>query len=846
MSYLVVENFSAGLDTRRHPLTARAGTLQKLDNAHISRGGEIEKRKAFVEFANLGDSVASFGMEATADTIYVFGSYPGSWSAPAGITFQRLDHPDGLLTSANYVNEIIYSTLYGGKPFVIAKFGTGDVYPFYDGVIIDDFVNGIIRSSMASSDFYYVREHLRAVVNKANNGYVATAGISGPGNNQLIVTGKPGVKFTPSATVDAPVTVTVATTQQSVDAVAETLSAGSFTISSGSNGNASIGRDLRNNIATLPGITGLYINGVEILGLGSPVFYNTIPQHASGEYNEGPRMAWTLCYLINQTTSTTGFSATYAYYKLSGNDVGTITIKSDPKLGSAFNGKLIEIEFVSDPSNTDLVSSPHYASPYNAGRFVGDFGTLAGGVENAITSVMVDGIEVLGSTVHWATSNTDTSLAVSTAINTFTSLSEFTASVSAGSVVLKGLAGTGKTPNGKRITVSAIGDVAVTLVKPFDGGKDAVAAVPQISTYTLGGTFTVGAKITLIATPDLDPTNPFYWGATRVANTSPVAAMTFKSKEHVISGSSLFFSGVNQPTMWGFEGTGSGFINMSNNFGGNEVLTGLALYQGYLAAFARRSVQVWKMDPDPALNAQGQVINNTGSIAKKSIVSVGEIDVFYLSDSGVRSLRARDASNAAMVNDVGTPIDSLVLADLAGMTEDQKSKCCAIIEPIDGRYWLAVGDKVYVYSYFPSGQVAAWSTYHPGFSISKFTTKDGLIYARAGNKIYVYGGTNGTTYDSSAVELILPYLDGGKPAHQKTFNGIDLTVQGEWSLFAGMDPLVPDARELVATVDKPTFSLDRVAASGMGTHLGLRFTNQSPGYARLANLIAHFELNDAS
>jgi hypothetical protein len=180
------------------------------------------------------------------------------------------------------------------------------------------------------------------------------------------------------------------------------------------------------------------------------------------------------------------------------------------------------------------------------------------------------------------------------------------------------------------------------------------------------------------------------------------------------------------------------------------------------------------------------------------------------------------------------------------MTEDQKSKCCAIIEPIDGRYWLAVGDKVYVYSYFPSGQVAAWSTYHPGFSISKFTTKDGLIYARAGNKIYVYGGTNGTTYDSSPVELILPYLDGGKPAHQKTFNGIDLTVQGEWSLFAGMDPLVPDARELVATVDKPTFSLDRVAASGMGTHLGLRFTNQSSGYARLANLIAHFELNDAS
>ena len=835
MSYLVVENFSAGLDTRRHPLTAKAGTLQKLDNAHISRGGEIEKRKAFVEFAALSSGL-TFGMEATADTIYVFSSNPGTMATPAGITWQRLTHPDGPLDSNHYMNEVVYSTLYGGKPFVIAKFGTGDVFPYYDGQIVADFVNGIVRPSMGN--LAGVAAHLAGCV---SDGYTATAA-----DNVITVTGDPSVVFTPSATADSPMTVTTAVIQNGVDAVPETLSKGSFTISAGSNGNATAGRYLRYGISGLPGITGIYVDGVEILGLGSPVFYNTLPEHGAGEGNEGPRMAWTLSSLINQTTSTTGISAGYAYSKLSGNDAGTLYVYSDPKVGSAANGKVVQIEFAADPGTTDLVDSPSSSSPYNSGRFIATLGTFAGGVDNTITSVTVDGVEVLGTTIHWANSNTDTSLVVSAAINTFTSSTEFIASVSSGAVVLTALAGTGKSPNGKHIGVTTAGDVVVTLVKTFDGGVDGVSAVSQKATYTLGGTFTPGGTITLIATPALDPTNPFYWGATRVAKTSPLAAMTFKSKEHIISGSTLFFSGVNQPTMWGFEGTGSGFINMSNNFGGNEVLTGLALYQGYLAAFARRSVQVWKMDPDPALNAQGQVINNTGAIAKKSIVSVGEIDVFYLSDSGVRSLRARDASNAAMVNDVGTPIDSLVLEDLAGMTEDEKSKCCAIIEPIDGRYWLAVGDKVYVYSYFPSGQVAAWSTYHPGFPISKFTTKDGLIYARSGDKIYVYGGTNGTTYDDCPVELILPYLDGGKPAHGKTFNGIDLTVQGEWSLYAGMDPLVPSARELVATVDKPTFSLDRVAASGMGTHLGLRFTNQSQGYARLANIVAHFELNDAS
>ena len=835
MSYLVVENFSAGLDTRRHPLTSKAGTLQKLDNAHISRGGEIEKRKAFVEFATLSNGY-TFGMEATADTIYVFGSYPGSIALPAGVTFQRLTHPDGLLTSANYLNEVVYSTLYGGKPFVIAKFGTGEIFPYYDGELIKDFVNGIARSSMGGLSGF--ASHLATTV---DGDYTATAS-----GNVVTVTGKPSVVFEPSATADSPMTVTTAVIQKAVDAVPETLSKGSFTISSGSNGNASTSRYLNNYIVGLPGITGIYVGGVEILGLGTPVFYNTIPEHASGEYNEGPRMAWTLCSLINQTTATSGISAGYSYHKLSGTDAATLSIYSEPKLGSAANGKVIEIEFSADPGYTDLVDAPAIPSTYNTGRFVAQFNVLAGGVDNAITSVTVDGVEVLGSTIHWANSNTDTSLAVSAAINSFTSSTEFLASVSAGSIVLTALAGTGKASNGKRISITSIGNVAVTLVKPFDGGVDGVSAVSCKATYTLGGTFTPGGKITLIATPALDSSNPIYWGATRVANATPLAALTFKSKAHIISGSSLFFSGVNQPTMWGFEGVGSGFINMSNNFGGNEVLTGLAIYQGSMAAFARRSVQVWHMDPDPALNAQGQVISNTGSIAKKSIVSVGEIDVFYLSDSGVRSLRARDASNAAIVNDVGTPIDSLILADIESMTDEEISKACAIIEPIDGRYWIAIGNKIYVYSYFPSGQVAAWSTYHPGFAVSKFTTKDGHIYARSGDKIYTYGGPNGNQYDDTTVEVVLPYLDGGKPAHGKTFNGIDMTVQGTWSVYAGMDPLVPEARELVATVDKPTFSLDRVAASGMGTHLGLRFISQSSGYARLANLIAHFELNDAS
>jgi hypothetical protein len=60
-----------------------------------------------------------------------------------------------------------------------------------------------------------------------------------------------------------------------------------------------------------------------------------------------------------------------------------------------------------------------------------------------------------------------------------------------------------------------------------------------------------------------------------------------------------------------------------------------------------------------------------------------------------------------------------------------------------------------------------------------------------------------------------------------------------------MDPISPEARDLVATISQPTFTLGRIQATGMGTHVGVRMVNQSSGYARIANLITHFDFNES-
>lgn len=894
MAYIVVENFSAGLDTRRHPLTAKPGTLQKLVNAHLSRGGEIEKRKAF-EVINPNQTLNAVvfnrpfhGLQATADKIYTFtdginSQYitNGELNVTGDLWAKLLKHPYREFIAGGLdidLVEIVYSTLYGGKTFIIAKWSNGDVIPYLDGVFIPDFYVGTTRSWMIQASSHPMQQFLSTITWQINGntygnnttGWVATTSNTISSVNPWIdLTAPVGVNFTPSYSASPGVSeggieVAITTLQEYKEPKTEVLASGSFAVTGGYAQPAQLWKDGRNmDAASCPGIRSIRVgassvtaaDGLDLLGWGGTIGlkYDTYtPTYTTGS-NWGS-LLFNIAKVINENT-TAGLNHKYSAYSYlrdynSGNDTNSMYLYAPAEKGATANGTLVQIEFDANPHQVydihQLIDPATIAvSPYNQGKYIATMGTLQGGSTNSITSVSVDGIEILGAAKNWNVSHSKFMQDVVDQINTFASSTEYTATLSANRVVITALPGTGKTPNGRAINVQTSGNIIIGSVIAVGGGVDAESGQQKIVRYTVTSPFYPDKNLTLIATKELDAANPIYWGATRVTNSKPVAALTYKTKAHLGSGSSLFFSGVNQPTKWGQDGVGAGFINMSNNSGGNEVLSAIALYQGNVASFSRRAVQLWSVDTDPANNRQGQVLSNTGAFGQKSVVSVGDLDVFYLSDSGVRSIRARDSSNSAVVNDVGTPIDGLVLADIAGLTDEQKAKCPSVIEPIDGRYWLAIGSKIYVYSYFPSSQVSAWSTYEPGHSFTEFTTKDGKVYAKEGQYVYVYGGIAGGLYDSSPIEVILPYLDGGKPAHMKTLSGIDMTCEGEWNVEIGMDPVSPNARDLVATVSQPTFTLGRIQATGMGTHVGVRLTCDSAGYARLANLIAHLDFNES-
>ena len=243
------------------------------------------------------------------------------------------------------------------------------------------------------------------------------------------------------------------------------------------------------------------------------------------------------------------------------------------------------------------------------------------------------------------------------------------------------------------------------------GGADAFAGSGGVADLTVTGAWALDDTLTInVSTPDDGQSETL--GAGALTNQNPTIALTYKKKLYLLGGGQfVYFSALARPTVFNDpNAAGNGFMDLSSEYGFSDNVLGAAIYQGKLAVFARRSIQVVAVDPDPANYTVPQTLENIGTVNGDSVRSIGDTDVLFCSDSGIRSLKVRDSSGNLTPADLGTPIDSLIQARLlsAGVTQ-----MASIVEPISNRYWLAIGNLIYVFSYFPSSGITAWSTYDP-------------------------------------------------------------------------------------------------------------------------------------
>lgn len=690
MGYLVIEDFKGGLDSRRMPVAGTPGTLITLEDAHINRGGEIERRKSFAPLYSLPAGL-TFGLEATTDRLYVFGSSAtAGGGCPPGVTYQRLEHPTGAAMS-----ELVDSTLFDGKVYAIARYADGSVHHFYDGVRITawDTLTGLDAVTNTAD----LASYLGGLIT-AGGGYTTSAVSS-----TLTVTGAVGVDFEASATatngaggVDVQ-SVTVETIQASVPVVAEVRA------------------------------------------------------------------------------------------------VGTVTITG---------------------------------------------GTASAGV-NTLNSLTINGVAAISAAVDWATSNDATATAVAAAITSAVTSPEYTATAAGSVVTITASVGTGATPNGFVVVATGAGNVTATSSN-MTGGVTAVTGVSRVVKFTFLGPFEA-----------LDVYNIVLAGRSYTKNGNPTAkgltCLTAKGKVYSTARSVLFFSALNTPSVLDATSTatpGAGKINMANQESGSADLTAAALYQGSLAVFSEATIQLWTIDADPAANTQLQSLTETGTRSPRSVVSVGNTDVFYLDRTGIRSLRARDSSNTATVSDVGTSIDGMLTDYVATLTETEINRAVSVIEPVSGNYWLAIGTKIFVFSFYPGSRVSAWSTYTVSTAVSDFAKAGTRLYIRQGDAISVYGGLAGTTYDVADVfppVVITPFLNGGRIANHKGWTGFDAALEGTWDIELLTNPSDLTHKVRVGAMTGASYAGERAAVSlNNKPYVAVKLRCRSAGYARLGNLALHY------
>lgn len=185
---LLIQSFEYGLDTRRSELTSKPGSLVQCENGHVNQGAQIEKRKMF---RRLAIPAGTFGIDSTLNGLVVYGSeatpsglaawpaFNQSWTANnvVPLSYLRLQAPAAFDTSA--MTAVIWSTLFGGLPFIIASFASGNVYVFQATAsgytVVTDFYSGLVLSGYTTDADQAA--NLTALINETTN-YTAAAGLT--------------------------------------------------------------------------------------------------------------------------------------------------------------------------------------------------------------------------------------------------------------------------------------------------------------------------------------------------------------------------------------------------------------------------------------------------------------------------------------------------------------------------------------------------------------------------------------------------------------------------------------------------------------------------------------------
>ena len=444
---------------------------------------------------------------------------------------------------------------------------------------------------------------------------------------------------------------------------------------------------------------------------------------------------------------------------------------------------------------------------------------------------------ILPGPVDWVSSDATTVVALALAINESTDLHGYSASAAGSDLTVTAPADTGMAHNGHTLLGVTEGNATLSSGSSFSGGVDAVVAVAQVESVVFGGTFETDDTLTVTI-------NGTDYKMTALAAATGTAVHVQDTRVWAVAGPALAYCKLNDPTDWtdATATTGAGQIVLSTDDDGTQILTGLAPFQGYLAVFAEDAAIIYALGTDPDLFERIQTIPNSGTRAGRAVSPYGANDVFFLDETGVRSLRARDSSNAAFVDDAGTAFDPFVQELTDTLSPRTVADAVSLMEPRTGAYWLALGSTILVLTNYPGTKIRGWTYYEPGFTVTGMARVAKVAYLRSSDTVFAYGGVSGTEYpdeDELPVTVELPFLTARDEAGVKQFTGIDIGGANVWHLVALVDPKNETSEIDLGYLVDATYADENAEALGETSHMALRLTCSAAGFAGLSNMALH-------
>lgn len=216
-------------------------------------------------------------------------------------------------------------------------------------------------------------------------------------------------------------------------------------------------------------------------------------------------------------------------------------------------------------------------------------------------------------------------------------------------------------------------------------------------------------------------------------------------------------------------------------------------FQDALVALFPDSSQIWNVAVDPSANIISKRLYGVGTAEPLSMAAFFS-DLVFLSPFGFRSMTVQAQTDRIDDNDVGSPVDSMVVPDvdfMAALSDPERVMAVFIRE--FGQYWaimdLDTYSKAWIYTVSKTSKISCWSEYVFPIKVKAITTSAGKVYLRSEDSLYELSPTTYTDDGTLInVEVQMAFQDAKQPGVAKQVWGADYVVEGAPDISFKYDP----------------------------------------------------------